>query len=358
MRLRVVLLLTILLGPFSLIDSAKARSSRLDGLEHRPNGYSALARAALAFEFVRPISAAPAATGNNVVQANALWAPPTGVHDLFYGPWGARLQPDPNAVYTFVRRKQKGTNPGMVVRDPQGREWHVKQTKTNGIHPEGPVEVVVSRVLSAVGYRQPPVYYLPSFRLTDGKGTHIESGGRFRVDDPSLRNVGNWSWDDPTVKGSRPYNGLLVILLAFASWDLKESNNYIYQVQNNGRVESWYVVRDLGAAFGGEGTLRATRNDISKFEQQGFIRGVSNGYVDFDYDGKRQDLYRHRITVDDVRWAMGLLSSLDARQWSEAFRAGGYPAQLSDQFIRKIQANIRDGQQLASNPRTLANMKW
>src|SRR6516165_255695 len=135
MRLRVVLLLTILLGPFSLIDSAKARSSRLDGLEHRPNGYSALARAALAFEFVRPISAAPAATGNNVVQANALWAPPTGVHDLFYGPWGARLQPDPNAVYTFVRRKQKGTNPGMVVRDPQGREWHVKQTKTNGIHP-------------------------------------------------------------------------------------------------------------------------------------------------------------------------------------------------------------------------------
>src|SRR5262249_17411359 len=154
-------------------------------------------RAALALEFVRPISAAAAATDANAVQANALWAPPASADDLFYGPWGARLQPDPNAVYTFVRRKQKGTNPGMVVRDPQGRERHVQQTKTNGIHPEGPVEVVVSRVLSAVGYRQPPVYFLPSFRLTDGKGTHIEPGGRFRVDDPSLRNAGNWSWDDP-----------------------------------------------------------------------------------------------------------------------------------------------------------------
>jgi hypothetical protein len=55
---------------------------------------------------------------------------------------------------------------------------------------------------------------------------------------------------------------------------------------------------------------------------------------------------------------MGLLSSLDARQWRDAFRAGGYPTELSDQFIRKIQANIRDGQQLPSNPRTLANMKW
>jgi hypothetical protein len=358
MRLRVVLLLTILLGPFSLIDSAKARSFRPDCSQHRPNGCDAIARTALALEFARPTSAVASATGANDVHANALWAPPTGVLDLFYGPWGARSQPDPNAVYTFVRRKQKGTNPGMVVRDPQGREWHVKQTRTNGIHPEGPVEVVVSRVLSAVGYRQPPVYYLPSFRLADGKGTHIEPGGRFRVDDPSLRNVGNWSWDDPTVKGSRPYNGLLVILLAFASWDLKQSNNCIYQVQNNGRVESWYVVRDLGAAFGSEGTLRATKNDIGKFEQQGFIRGVSNGYVEFEYGGKRQDLYRRRITVDDVRWAMGLLSSLDARQWREAFRAGGYPSDLSDQFIRKIQANIRDGQRLASDPRTLAKMKW
>ena len=40
-----------------------------------------------------------------------------------------------------------------------------------------------------------------------------------------MREIGNWSWDDPLVKGSRPYNGLLVILLAFNSWDLKQSNN-------------------------------------------------------------------------------------------------------------------------------------
>jgi hypothetical protein len=326
MRIRVVLLLTVLLVP----------------------------------EVVRPMTAVPATAVAEVVQANALWDPPTGLRnrDLFYGPWGARLQPDPNAVYTFVRRKQKGTNPGIVVRDPQGREWHVKQSPTNAVHSEGPVEVVVSRVLSAVGYHQPPVYYLPSFTMKEGKRTRTEPGGRFRLHDPSLRDVGNWSWDDPAVKGSRPYNGLLVILRAFASWDLKESNNYVYQVQHNGRVDSWYVVRDLGAALGGEGTLRATRNDIGKFGQQGFIRGISKGYVEFDYGGKRQDLYRRRITIADVRWATGLLSSLDDRQWRDAFRAGGYPIDLSDQFIRKIQANIRDGQRLGSDPRTLADAKW
>lgn len=326
MRLRVVLLLTVLIAP----------------------------------EFVRPITAGPATAGAGIVQANALWESPTGLHDrdLFYGPWGAGLQPDPHAVYTFVRRKTNGTNPGVIVRDPQGREWHVKQSKGSSQHPEGPVEVVVSRVLSAVGYHQPPVYYLPSFTMREGNKTRSEPGGRFRLDDPALRTVGNWSWDDPRVKGSRPYNGLLVILLTFASWDLKESNNHIYEVHRNGRPETWFIVRDLGAALGGEGTLRATKNDIGKFEQQGFIRGVSNGYVEFDYDGKRQDLYRRRITVDDVRWAIALLSTLDAQQWRDAFRAGGYPAELSDQFIRKIRANIRDGQRLASNPRTLANMKW
>jgi hypothetical protein len=313
-------------------------------------------------ELVSTTTALQRAVTSEAVPANALWEPPAGLHDrdLFYGPWGSTLQPDPHAIYTFVRRKQKGTNPGVVVRDPQGREWHVKQSSSSGRHPEGPVEVVISRVLSAVGYHQPPVYYVPTFMMRDGngKGAHSEVGGRFRLHDPSMRDVGNWSWDDPLVKGSRPYNGLLVMLLAFASWDLKESNNFVYDVQRNGRVERWYMVRDLGGALGSEGTLRPTRNDIAKFEGQGFIKGLNGGYVEFDYGGKRGDLYRRRITIDDVRWATGLLASLDDRQWRDAFRAGGYPSDLSGQFIRKIQANVREGQRLASNPRTFADAKW
>src|SRR5262245_18810200 len=118
MRARIVLLLTVLLVP----------------------------------QLVRPIAAVPAAGPAETVRPNVLWEPPTGSHDrdLFYGPWGAHMEPDPRAVYTFVRRKTAGTNPGVVVKDPQGREWHVKQPPKSGKHPEAPVEVVVSRVLSAV----------------------------------------------------------------------------------------------------------------------------------------------------------------------------------------------------------------
>lgn len=102
-----------------------------------------------------------------------LWERPDdlGSRDLFNGPWGAERAPDPNVTYTFVAPKKGGINPGMTVRDPRGREWKVKQPPTTGRGAEGPIEVVLSRVLAAVGYHQPPVYFLSSFTLDDKGGT-------------------------------------------------------------------------------------------------------------------------------------------------------------------------------------------
>jgi hypothetical protein len=102
-----------------------------------------------------------------------LWRAPGDIAaaDLYHGPWGAGSAPDRVAAYRFVRAKSRGVNPGMTVRDPHGREWSVKQASHDGRAAEGPIEVVLSRVLSAVGYHQPPVYFLPSFELTDTIGT-------------------------------------------------------------------------------------------------------------------------------------------------------------------------------------------
>ena len=148
--------------------------------------------------------------------------------DLFHGPWGAQYAPDPRVEYTFVRPKTGGFNPGVVVRDPQGREWHVKQPSRHA-GDEGPAEVVLSRVLSALGYHQPPIYYLPSFRMRDGSSVHTERGGRFRLDLPALKNQGEWSWQRNPFVGQRPYEALLVIMLMFNSSDLKNSNNTLYE---------------------------------------------------------------------------------------------------------------------------------
>jgi hypothetical protein len=283
-------------------------------------------------------------------QATGLWEPPAApaTSDLFNGTWGAKYAPDPAAVYTFVRNKEHGVNPGVVVRDPAGRVWHVKQSNGQPLGDEGPVEVTLSRVLAAVGYHQPPVYFLPSFTMADPNGKiHREDGGRFRLDDGSMRDLGEWSWEENPFIGSRPFQGLLVMLVMFNSWDLKDSNNAVYEVQRpNGRVDQLYVVRDLGGALGGSGTLHPKRNNVEKFERFRFISGVENGVVSFDYDGKKPELIRKRITIDDARWAGDLLGALSDRQWHDAFRAGGYTPAISDRFIRKIQDNIAQARSL------------
>jgi hypothetical protein len=233
------------------------------------------------------------------------------------------------------------------VRDERGRVWHVKQPPHNSQGAEGPVEVVLSRVLGALGYHQPPVYFLPSFTLTDKAGTHEEIGGRFRLDEPSMTPSGEWAWHNNPFVGTRPYKGLLVVLLVFNSWDLKDSNNTMYDVRTRDGVERRYVVRDLGAALGATGRLAPKRNNIDRFERQRFITASSDGFVEFSYGGWQPGLVRHAITPDDLRWAVALLDQLSDRQWRDAFRAGGYTDGMSDRFIRKLKANIAEGRQFA-----------
>ncbi|HKB12725.1 MAG TPA: hypothetical protein VKD69_18810 [Vicinamibacterales bacterium] len=278
-----------------------------------------------------------------------LWQRPQDLphQDLFNGPFGARLAPDPQATYTFIARKQNGTNPGVTVHDPDGREWHVKQPPHNDQGAEGPVEVVLSRVLSALGYHQPPVYFLPSLTIDDGKGrTHVEPGGRFRLTDNDLKHVGEWSWQQNPFVGMRPYQGLLVILIMFDSSDLKNANNALYEISKDGVVvQHWYVVRDLGTALGETGRLAPQRSDPDIFARERFIVGVENGFVRFNYRGWHQELLK-AITPDDVVWASELLAQLDDHQWSDAFRAGGYAAPVADRFIGRLHEKIAEGLRL------------
>src|SRR5262245_1783187 len=66
-------------------------------------------------------------------QLAQLWQEPRDLssRDLFHGPWGAQNAPDPAATYSFLKPKEKGVNPGVVVRDSHGRTWHVKQSPSD-----------------------------------------------------------------------------------------------------------------------------------------------------------------------------------------------------------------------------------
>src|SRR5215510_11709324 len=222
---------------------------------------------------------------------DSLWEEPVDIEsaNLFDGPWGGDRAPDPDATFTFLRPKAGGINPGVVVADPAGRVW---------------------RVLSAVGYHQPPVYFLPSFSMATsaGRKPRTQAGGRFRLQTPSLKDIGSWSWQRNPFVGTPPHQGLLVILALFNSTDLKEDNNTLYRVSSDGEIEHWYVVRDLGAALGENARFAPRGDDVARYEGSQFITGVGDGLVQFANKSPYQRLFQRRITVDDVRWAGNLLA--------------------------------------------------
>jgi hypothetical protein len=284
----------------------------------------------------------------------SLWVEPKNLatRDLFYGPWGADHAPDPASVYKLVERKHTGVNLGLTVKDEKGREWSVKQSYPGGLDPEGPVEVVLSRLLSGVGYHQPPIYFLPAFNLKDDFGTRVEPGGRFRLKEPSLKETGLFKWEDNPFVGTAPYQGLLVMLMMFNSTDLKNSNNSLYEYRNGDLIEQWYVARDLGAALGDTNPLAPRKGHPESFEKTPYILGASDGHVHFAYSGWYKNLIRDRIAPKDVAWAGNLLARLSDKQWADAFRAGGYEPAAANRFIAKLKEKIEHGRALNARRRS------
>jgi hypothetical protein len=278
----------------------------------------------------------------------SMWVEPTDIasRDLFNGPWGAANAPDPKDVYELVELKHTGVNLGMTVKDSKGREWSVKQPFPGNLDSEAPVEVVVSRLLSAIGYHQPPVYHLPAFTLKDDFGRHVETGGRFRLKTDTIKEVDVWDWASNPFVGTKEYQGLIVLLTMFNSTDLKNSNNSLYEHRDGDLVEQWYVARDVGSAFGDTHRMAPRKNHVESFEQMPFVLGVSNGFVDFAYQGWYKNLVEERIKPEEVAWACNLLGQLSDKQLQDAFRAAHYEPDIANRFIAKLREKIQQGRGL------------
>jgi hypothetical protein len=152
----------------------------------------------------------------------------------------------------------------------------------------------------------------------------------------------------------------ITVNLLLKNWDLKTSNNKIYMVTNDdGISERRYVVRDLGGSLGKARQPRflswlpfmrhkqGSKNDLEDFEAQGFVRAVNDEGIEFDYRGL-DDALVDSVTAADLRWTCQLLSRLSERQWLDAFRAGGYTADQSARYVRKIQDKITHARELIS----------
>jgi hypothetical protein len=304
------------------------------------HGPATVSRITIAALVALACAAGPAFGGKDAkrdAEVAPLWVEPKDLEsrDLFYGVGGKEQAPQAGADYRYVSSDTSGHSHGYHVTGPDGRKWRVK------LGDEAPSEIVVSRLLWAIGYYQPALYYVSDWKLT-GHGNEPTKPGRFRLGSDHATE-GEWSFAENPFVGSRELHGLIAANLLFNNWDLAPSNNRVYRVKTKGDgARLWYVAQDIGGTLGKTGLPIGTRNKIDDFESQKYIREVKEGRVSFDYHGRHRGLLKD-VTPEDVAWVCGLLARLSDQQLGDAFRAADYPDDLAARYIRKIKDKIHEG---------------
>lgn len=270
-----------------------------------------------------------------------LWVDPEGTtRNLFNGVGGNARQPTSDAPYQVLAVDTTGYSITYRVKDDRGTEWNVK------IGPEAQPEVVSSRIVWALGYHQVPSYFVERWTAVDHGKAQLRGGARFRppLKDVGLDSKGTWSWQRNPFVGTRAYHGLLALMMIVNSTDLKNDNNELYELTNAPRAEArrWYVVKDLGASLGETGRFDPRRGYIDGFEKEPFILGVENGFVQFAFRGRHQELLQ-RITPADVKWTSQRILRITDAQWRDAFRAGGYPGDVARRYVARIKHKAEEG---------------
>ncbi len=266
-----------------------------------------------------------------VAPANAapvLWRQPANIssQDLFNGPGGAAMKPDLSSV-TFEKQDTGGYSVKYDVRDGAGHPWKVK------VGNEARPETASVRLLSAVGYVTEINYLFPCVHIKGAPKPRknvkrCEGDGfadvRFEARPENVQRLETWEWKNNPFVGTKELNGLIVVMALLNNWDLKNDNNKVLLVTENGTAEQHYVISDLGATFGKTGGfISHSRNEPEKYVKTKFIERVNGDKLKFAFSGKQGELL-DQVTVEQAKWIGGLLAQLSDQQLSDAFRAANF----------------------------------
>lgn len=266
-----------------------------------------------------------------------LWREPSDIasRDLFWGQGGEAMKPDLSKV-TFVSDETSSYSKKYRVRDGAGTEWIVK------VGPESQSETAAVRFVWAAGYFADTTYLVPHVDI-DGKGSFDNARFEARIKGEK-RLAQRWDWDKNPFVGTQELQGLKVLMALINNWDIQNHNNNVLIVtdETTGQKEARYFDTDLGASFGKEGRfLGHTRNRPDEFVKTKFIKGVENGYVVFNYNGKNQHLLK-KITVAQAKWLGKILSQLTDQQITDAFRAANYSTEEIQGLTEEVKSRINE----------------
>jgi hypothetical protein len=275
--------------------------------------------------------------------------PDIGSRDLFWGVGGRERAPRPGATYHFIRKDTNGFSDNFEIEDPSGRRYDAK------IGHEAQTEVAASRLLWAIGFYQPPVYYVRHWQMSDGPQAGVaQPHARFRFQDGSWKGKDTWSWKDNPFIGTREFNGLVVMQVLMNSWDLKTTNNRIYERRGE-QPRRVYVVKDLGQSFGNSVRFfLGGLNDPEAFAKEPFILRVNHDqkvYFGFEPIVLNWGIDRG-LHVDDVLWTCRRLERLSDEQWNDAFRAAGFSDREVAAFVDGMKRKLREGLALEQRARS------
>ena len=292
-----------------------------------------------------------------------LWREPTdiGSRNLLYGSGGK--QHFPRGPFKFLGEDRGGSNPKFDVRAADGRKWKVK------LGLEARPETAASRFVWAVGYFVADDYYLADLPVHGMQELHrgkkyvtpdgVAHGARLKRDPDDLKKLGIWQWKNNPLQGTREFNGLRTLMAVINNWDLKDSNNTVYQARGPEGPELVYLVSDLGASFGTAGfgwTKSGSRGNLKGYRKSKFIRQITPGYVDFNVPARPALAHfpdigslRERLPLraigwhiprQDARWMGEMLGKLSPQQIRDAFRAAGYGAAEVEGFSAVVESRI------------------
>jgi hypothetical protein len=301
----------------------------------------------------------PAAADTEAAGPPVLWRDPGDIasRNLYYGAGGKAHEPQ--GTFTFEKEDMEGSNPKFDVVDEDGVKWRVKMGS------EARPETVASRLVWAVGYFANEDYFMPVLHVQNMP--HLHRGANLVSTDGTVHNVrlkrhlkdekkiGTWSWSNDPFTGTREWYGLRVLMAVINNWDLKDSNNSIYQVRGD-LPEQLYVVTDLGSSFGSSGLNWASKGSLTAYSHSKMIGKPGPEFVNFNVPSPPKlntfidipELKRrlglcwlgHHIPLTDVKWMGHLLAQLSPDQIRDAFRSAGYSPQEIEAYTQVVKQRI------------------
>lgn len=255
--------------------------------------------------------------------------------DLYNGPGGVEMKPDLRKVI-FVKEDTQGHNKKYRIKDAKGRIWVAK------FGSEAQPETAAVRLLYGLGYKTEINYLVPTLKIP-GKGTF--KNARLEARPENVERLDEWKWKENPFVGTNELQGLKIMMVFLTNWDLLDLQNKVIRVDNGGVIEHQFIISDLGATFGKLGNnnlpfffrLGRKTNDPGTWYEAGFVSGVKEGLIDFDFKGKGRSLMDD-ITVEQGHWLATRLAQLSDKQLDDAFRAANY----GPEDIKLLRQGVRE----------------